>query len=738
MVRRLIAEGILGDERATAQVGSVRLREHQRRAVAQVKRALETYGGVLLADAVGLGKTYVALAASRGYKQAVVVAPAVLRDSWMESAARADARIRFVSTESLSRGGVPDPQAEFVIVDEAHHFRNPRTRRYMRLAQITANTKVLLLTATPVHNRSEDLAAMLSLFLGAGAGAPTPEILAHCVIRREHGDTALVLPRVGRMQRLTIAGDASVARAILALPPPLPPNDGGDAGGLVRLGLLHLWTSSDAAVIRGIRRRLAAGSAMREALTIGRIPTRSELRSWLAGDDALQLGFTELLVEPHTRSGAAELAALDAHDAALRGLLALIRSGRDRDTLRALQLRQLRRRHRTERVLAFSAYAATVHALLRELVSDGEVAAVTAGGGWIASGRTQRHDILRMFRAPAHRRERVMLLLATDLLSEGLNLQEASVVVHLDLPWTAARLEQRVGRLRRPDSARSIVRSYAFVQPPRIERLIGKERLIGDKARAAGTTVGTLSYGDRNYPIPRSPPLATEHSRRILSGWSRSAPTPARDTVVRVAAAVAVRRGFLALLRRRNGSVLVAGFACGCGCEAPDTESAGYARPQNRTHVLTVSTDPAMIHETLAGASGPASRVVPRHYLAARRALARWVANESARCATVSTGALPRDLRKILHRIGLAVSGAPLHLRASMAVRVSRIREALSSRLTRGLEIVIEERARAIADDKALIDVLETLLAEPRDSRAMFDGELIAMLLLENCSQPMP
>lgn len=84
------------------------------------------------------------------------------------------------------------------------------------------------------------------------------------------------------------------------------------------------------------------------------------------------------------------------------------------------------------------------------------------------------------------------------------------------------------------------------------------------------------------------------------------------------------------------------------------------------------------------------------------------------------------------------MSGAPLHLRASMAVRVSRIREALSSRLTRGLEIVIEERARAIADDKALIDVLETLLAEPRDSRAMFDGELIAMLLLENCSQPMP
>ena len=41
----------------------------------------------------------------------------------------------------------------------------------------------------------------------------------------------------------------------------------------------------------------------------------------------------------------------------------------------------------------------------------------------------------------------VDLLIATDLLSEGLNLQDASVVVHLDLPWTAARLTQRIGRV---------------------------------------------------------------------------------------------------------------------------------------------------------------------------------------------------------------------------------------------------------------------------------------------------
>ncbi|HUF65343.1 MAG TPA: DEAD/DEAH box helicase [Gemmatimonadaceae bacterium] len=737
IVRRLIAEEVLGDEHTFAQLGAVRLREHQRRAVARVKVALDTYGGALLADSVGLGKTYVALAASREFKQALVVGPAVLRDTWMESAARADARIRFVSTESLSRGGVPELPAGFVIVDEAHHFRNPHTRRYGLLARLTANTRVLLLTATPVHNRAEDLSALLSLFLGAAAASLTPEMLAHCVIRREHGDTALVLPRVGRMQRLTIGGDASVARAILALPPPLPPRDGGDAGSLIRLGLLHLWTSSDAAAVNGIRRRLAAGSAMREALAIGRLPARSELRSWVAFDGALQLGFTELLVEPSTEAGGAELTALDEHLAALRQLLTLIRNGGDRDALRASRLEQLRRIHPAERVLAFSSYSATVHALLRQLRGDGEVAVVTARGGWIASGRTKREDVLSMFRAPAHRRERIMLLLATDLLSEGLDLQEASIIVHLDLPWTAARLEQRVGRARRPGSARPVVRSYAFVQPACIERLIGKERIILGKARTAGRTVGALLYGGSSPRTAPSPPRAAEDARRILVDWSLCAHESAQDTRVRVAAVSAPEPGFLALIRTRHGSVLLAGFWNRRKTRRAAHGSAGHRERPEFARALTVSTDPALIHDVLAEAGGPASPVVPRSYLAARRAIALWLADESVRCATAWKPAM-RGLRRIVQRLEAALTTAPLHLRSDLAARVGHVRSALSSRLPRGLEMAIAERVRSIADDYELVRALENVLADPPESHRTSAGELIALLLLEPEGQRIP
>src|SRR6201999_3019501 len=100
-------------------------------------------------------------------------------------------------------------------------------------------------------------------------------------------------------------------------------------------------------------------------------------------------------------------------------------------------------------------YAETVNALRAKLAVDSGIASLTANGARVAGGRVSRDTVLAQF-TPAQTpqratpaAERIDLLLTTDLLSEGLNLQEASVAVHLDLPWNPARLEQRVGRIRR-------------------------------------------------------------------------------------------------------------------------------------------------------------------------------------------------------------------------------------------------------------------------------------------------
>src|SRR4051812_19180401 len=101
-VRSAIAEHMLGEHSSSVAMGDVNLHLHQQDGVERVQRLLEQHGGALLADDVGLGKTYVALAVARAYQHVLVVAPAALRDTWAASAERAAARITFASVQSLA------------------------------------------------------------------------------------------------------------------------------------------------------------------------------------------------------------------------------------------------------------------------------------------------------------------------------------------------------------------------------------------------------------------------------------------------------------------------------------------------------------------------------------------------------------------------------------------------------------------------------------------------------------
>lgn len=728
-VRALIAAAILDGEAVPARLGSVRLREHQVEAVARTRESIRRYGGALLADAVGLGKTYVALAVARSYKSVLVVAPAVLRSLWAEAAGTASVPIVFVSTESLGRREPSPREHDFVIVDEAHHFRSPTTGRYRRLAGITATARVLLLTATPLHNRSDDLAALLALFLGASATALQSADLARCVIRREHSDLPeLELPRLPALQRREIPGNAAVVGRILSLPPPLPPRDGISAGELVTLGLAHMWTSSDAAFIAAARRRLAIGSAMRDSLVLGRVPTHRELRTWSTADATMQLALPDLIVEPAVSANRQMIESLDAHLAALREVLAEVRRSPERDSRRAQLLREIRESHSGERIIAFSSYGATVFSLYRALSLDARVAALASRGGSISSGRIGRDEVLRMFQRPTHERERVDLLIATDLLSEGLNLPEASVIIHLDLPWTAARLEQRVGRARRPGGNAPVVTTYAFVQPPEVERWLRREQLIRRKARLAATSVGMLSINQGESRLARSPPRAMEQLRRILAQWRSDVLQRAlrRECNIPVAAVRSEQRGFIGLVGTYHGPVLL--------CGAVDREHAERQR---------AGSSPAAIARWASRAAGEPTVVRLETFRGARRAIDIWMRERSA---TVTVGAdahWPESYRHIVSRLDRIVTLAPGHARRGTAQRAATIRAALSRRLSRGLELAAEELHRGCEDDERYITELGRLLAPVATDRVPTDApasgsnsagrcSLVAVLLLDH------
>lgn len=171
-----------------------RLYNFQRDAATGIINKLETYNGCILADSVGLGKTFTALAVVKYYelrnKSVLVLAPKKLADNWTTYNANLTTNIlakdRFnydvLAHTDLSRtsgysGAIPLDRInwgnyDLVVIDESHNFRNADyaeegESRYQRLMNQVmrhgVKTKVLMLSATPVNNRFLDLKNQLAL-----------------------------------------------------------------------------------------------------------------------------------------------------------------------------------------------------------------------------------------------------------------------------------------------------------------------------------------------------------------------------------------------------------------------------------------------------------------------------------------------------------------------------------------------------------------------------------------------
>ena len=141
--------------------------EYQRQAVTSARKVLEAHGGVFIADVVGLGKTYIAAMLARQLPgRILVIAPPVLQKYWQETFSAFG--IRGYRTESLGklehilREG--HERYDYVIVDEAHRFRNELTQRYEMLHEICFGKRVVLVSATPLNNTVSDIYSLLKLF----------------------------------------------------------------------------------------------------------------------------------------------------------------------------------------------------------------------------------------------------------------------------------------------------------------------------------------------------------------------------------------------------------------------------------------------------------------------------------------------------------------------------------------------------------------------------------------------
>ncbi len=189
-------EDVLPNDRTGYQDSLIwqKLFNFQRDAATGIINKLETYSGCILADSVGLGKTFTALAVVKYYelrnRSVLVLCPKKLADNWLNYNRNLKTNIfakdRFnydvlchtdLQRTSGESFGTPLNRInwgnyDLVVIDESHNFRNndafkDRETRYQKLMNAVikegVKTKVLMLSATPVNNRFNDLRNQLAL-----------------------------------------------------------------------------------------------------------------------------------------------------------------------------------------------------------------------------------------------------------------------------------------------------------------------------------------------------------------------------------------------------------------------------------------------------------------------------------------------------------------------------------------------------------------------------------------------
>jgi SNF2 family DNA or RNA helicase len=385
-------------------------------------------GRAILADEVGLGKTIeaglvLAELRMRGLAdRALVVTPAGLVGQLGEELERkfalpttvaarggwdreADRPVVLASLAAARRDPLKSTlqgeRWDVVIVDEAHRLRNP-TSASGKLARALRTRYLLLLTATPVENRLQDLYELVNLVAPGLLGTAAQ-------FRRTHGSADTGVDALRNVAALRARTREIMVRHRRSEVEVLLPQ---------RLAETVLVPPCEAerAVYGDIVARIR--DEARSAAPSAQMTLRSLTR--LAGSSPAAVAPTL------DKVGWADLAAR------ARAI------GRPRKTDELLA--RLRTHvERGEKVLVFTAFRHTLDALAAEVEAAG-IPAVSYHG---SLSRRDKDAAVAAFR------DEVPVLLSTESAGEGRNLQFCHVMINMDLPWNPMQIEQRLGRLHR-------------------------------------------------------------------------------------------------------------------------------------------------------------------------------------------------------------------------------------------------------------------------------------------------
>lgn len=584
-------KGELGEETPAPTRSAVELAEFQEDAVKKARKILARYDGVMIADSVGLGKTWIGKKLLEDFayhlrQKALVVCPASLREMWQRELREATIPATILSQEELGREEF-EPQAwadtDIVLIDESHNFRNRTAQRYENLERLLGGNrgrgrdggrkKVILLTATPINNDLFDLYNQLA-FITRGAR----EYFAACgigdlyryflqarrqarigdgilglfnlleevvirrtrpFIRRAYPEATIKGKRIHFPQRKlkTVQYDLEAAYKgiygeifsgienlklapynLEAFKKEEIEVDEFEAGreqalvGIFKSRYLKRFESSIEAFRISVHRALAFLKTFESYILDGRLLKSSDFHNalrYLAREDEEDDAMPKSLAEEMDASEEARrilegMAPIDTSRYDLRKLHEAVQYDVDilaeiwvkikdigpSSDAKLLRIKELLATElRGKKVLIFSYFKDTVRYLYRHLghPDNEEAVRFCEELGNVVVRRMdsgadpkERERLVQGFAPKANDRldwvgtdREVDILISTDVLSEGQNLQDCGLLINYDLHWNPTRMVQRAGRIDRIGTEFDTLWIYNMYPDEGLERLLG-------------------------------------------------------------------------------------------------------------------------------------------------------------------------------------------------------------------------------------------------------------------------
>ncbi|HOK79626.1 MAG TPA: helicase-related protein [bacterium] len=556
-------------------------------------QSIEKYGGVLLADSVGLGKTYLALRlledfAYRLRQKALIICPAQIRDTLWEPKLREFCiRADIISQEQVSRDFEPDRFKDYdlILIDESHNFRNANTIRWKNLFKtiVQSEKKIILITATPVNNSVFDLYNQLrfitkdkdEFFKPAGVNS----LWGYFLRAKENNDTLYdlleeIAVRRSRQFIKKLYPDAKIDGEPVKFPERLLytikykltdvyfglydecikvieslslasynvqefrkeifnrrlqkfeeireflkkqgwldkniQNYLMEIGrnqaviGLLKILLLKRLESSIESFKISVKNLIDFQRKFLELIEKNRILDKESYRKFLQfqSEDENQEGFIENLdvIDP-AEYEVDEIIRKTKNDISLLENLYEKLIGLDGKDTKLEKLISTLQELKGKKIIIFGYFKDTMRYMYRELIKNEVLQKLNIDKEKISivdsdvSSDERKNRIIRFSpqsnEGPESKeKEEIQILLSTDVLSEGQNLQDADTLINYDLPWNPVKIIQRVGRIDRIGSPHSKIYVYNFFPEDELESVLRLLQRLSEKLDEINRSVG--------------------------------------------------------------------------------------------------------------------------------------------------------------------------------------------------------------------------------------------------------